>query len=67
MIQEEIVMGPKKLYRLREGRMICGVCAGVAEYFEVDPNLVRLGAVILGCMGMGVVAYIVAAIILPEK
>ncbi|MBR4554127.1 MAG: PspC domain-containing protein [Ruminococcus sp.] len=60
-------MGPKKLYRLREGRMICGVCAGVAEYFEVDPNLVRLGAVILGCMGMGVVAYIVAAIILPEK
>lgn len=60
-------METKKLYRLREGRMICGVCAGVAEYFEVDPNLVRIGTVILGCMGMGVVAYIVAAIILPEK
>ena len=60
-------METKKLYRLRNGRMICGVCAGVAEYFEVDPNLVRIGTVILGCMGMGVVAYIVAAIILPEK
>ena len=60
-------METKKLYRLRNGRMICGVCSGVAEYFEVDPNLVRIGTVILGCMGMGVVAYIVAAIILPEK
>lgn len=60
-------MENKKLYRLRDGRMICGVCAGVGEYFNVDPNVVRIGAVILGCMGMGVVAYIIAAIILPEK
>ncbi len=60
-------MNGKRLYRLRQGKMICGVCAGIGEYFEVDPNVVRLGAVILGCMGMGVVAYIVAAIILPEK
>ena len=60
-------MNQKKLYRLREGRMICGVCAGVAEYFEVDPNVVRIGTVILSCMGMGIAAYIVAAIILPEK
>ena len=57
----------KKLYRVREGRMICGVCAGIGEYFDVDPNVVRIGAVILGCMGMGLVAYIVAAIILPER
>ncbi|MBR6102131.1 MAG: PspC domain-containing protein [Ruminococcus sp.] len=57
----------KKLYRKREGKMICGVCAGVAEYFEVDPNVVRIGTVILGCMGVGVITYIVAAIILPEK
>lgn len=60
-------MEEKKLYRLREGRMVCGVCAGVGEYFNVDPNLVRIGTVILGCMGVGVVTYIVAAIILPEK
>ena len=57
----------KKLYRLKDGKMICGVCAGVAEYFEVDANLVRIGTVILGCLGVGVITYIVAAIILPEK
>lgn len=60
-------MNNKTLYRLNEGRMICGVCAGLGEYFEVDPNLVRLAAVILACTGMGLVAYIVAAIILPVK
>lgn len=47
--------------------MIDGVCAGIAEYFNVDPTLVRLGAVILGCMGGGVLAYIVAAIIIPRN
>ncbi|SDB13488.1 phage shock protein C (PspC) family protein [Ruminococcaceae bacterium FB2012] len=60
-------MNNKTLYRLNEGRMICGVCAGLGEYFEIDPNLVRLAAVILACTGMGLVAYIVAAIILPVK
>ena len=34
----------KKLFRSRENRMICGVCGGVAEYFNIDPTLVRLGA-----------------------
>lgn len=60
-------MNNKTLYRLNDGKMICGVCAGVAEYFDIDPNLVRIGTVILGCMGMGLVAYIVAAVILPVK
>ena len=60
-------MNNKTLYRLNEGKMICGVCGGIAEYFEIDPNLVRIGTVILGCMGMGIAAYIVAAIILPVK
>lgn len=57
----------KKLYKVRQGKIICGVCGGVAQYFDVDPNVVRLGTVILGCCsGVGVVVYIVAAIILPE-
>jgi len=60
-------MNEKKLYRVNEGKMICGVCQGIGEYFQVDPNVVRIGTVILGCMGLGVVAYIVAAIILPQK
>lgn len=57
----------KKLYRIRNGRMICGVCNGVAEYFEIDANLVRLATVLLAFCGPGIIAYIVGAIILPEK
>ena len=47
--------------------MICGVCGGIGEYFNIDPNLVRIGFVLLGCGGVGIIAYIVAAVILPEK
>ena len=47
--------------------MICGVCGGLAEYLNVDPTLVRLAAVILGCTGSGILAYIVGAIIMPPK
>ncbi|MGN0594513.1 MAG: PspC domain-containing protein [Hominimerdicola sp.] len=56
----------KTLYRIRNGRIICGVCGGIGEYFDIDYNLVRLIAVLLGCTGTGVIAYIIAAIILPE-
>ncbi|MBE6867731.1 MAG: PspC domain-containing protein [Ruminococcus albus] len=57
----------KKLYRIRNGSMLAGVCTGIAAYFNVDVNIVRLGAVILACMGgVGIIPYIVAAIILPE-
>ena len=58
----------KKLYRVEEGKMIAGVCAGFAEYFEVDVNLIRIGLALFSCFaGAGVVAYIVAAMILPVK
>jgi phage shock protein PspC (stress-responsive transcriptional regulator) len=57
----------KKLYRSTRNKMIVGVCGGIGEYFDVDPNVVRIGTVILGCMGVGLVAYIVAAIILPDS
>lgn len=60
-------MGQKRLYRSKSSRMLCGVCGGVAEYFNIDPTLVRLGMVILGCTGSGVVAYIVGAIIIPDQ
>ena len=58
----------KKLYKNRQNRMICGVCAGIADYFNIDPTLVRLLAVVLGCFaGGGLVAYIIAAIIIPNQ
>lgn len=58
----------KRLYRVEEGKMLCGVCGGIAEYFNIDPTLVRLGCVALCCMaGSGILIYIVAAIIMPNK
>lgn len=48
--------------------MLCGVCGGVAEYLNLDPSVVRILWVILGlCCGTGILAYIIAAIILPLK
>ena len=58
----------KRLYK-SENKMICGVCAGIAEYFNIDPTLVRLITVFLlfAGVGSGLIAYIVAAVIIPEK
>lgn len=58
----------KRLYRVEEGKMICGVCGGVAEYFDIDPTLVRLGFVLLSIpAGSALLVYIIAAIIIPVK
>ena len=57
----------KKLYRIEEGKKIAGVCGGIAEYFNIDPTLVRLGWALVSLSGTGVIAYIVAALIMPEK
>ena len=58
----------KRLYKSNKNKIIDGVCAGVAEYFEIDPTLVRLGAVVLSCVGgFGILAYIVCAIIVPRN
>lgn len=58
----------KRLYRIEQGKMLAGVCGGIAEYFDVDPSLVRLAWVLFCAMGgSGVLAYIVAAIIIPKK
>ena len=57
----------KRLYK-SNNKMIDGVCAGIAEYFNLDPTLVRLGFVLLSCLGAsGILLYIVAAIIMPRK
>lgn len=58
----------RKLYRVQQGAMLAGVCGGIGEYFHIDPNLVRLAAVILTCVGtLGFWVYLVAALILPKK
>ena len=58
----------KKLYKNQAEAKLCGVCVGVAEYFNIDPTIVRLGwALISLCTGVGVVGYVVAAFIMPDK
>lgn len=58
----------KRLYRIEDGKMVEGVCGGVAEYFNIDPTVVRLGWALVSCFaGAGIVAYIAAAIIMPVK
>lgn len=61
-------MNGKRLYRSESSRMLCGVCAGITEYFNLDPTLIRL-AWALFCIlgGSGVLAYILAAIIIPPE
>lgn len=61
------VVARRRLVRPREGRWIAGVCRGCAEYFDVDVALVRLAWVVVALFaGGGVLAYIIAWIIMPE-
>ena len=60
-------MKPKRLFKSRANRVICGVCGGVGEYFNVDPTIISLLFVLLGCTTTGVIVYLVAAVIMPEE
>lgn len=56
----------KKLYKSRSDKKLCGVCGGLAKYLEMDPTIVRLiGAALVLFTGVGLVAYIVAALVIP--
>lgn len=58
----------KKLYKSSTDRVFFGVCGGIAEYFNVDPVLIRLIVVVFTILGgAGLIAYIIAAIIMPEN
>ena len=59
-------MESRKLYRKKRDGMICGVCAGIGDYIGLDPTVIRLVWALLGCTGAGIVAYFVAAIIIPS-
>ncbi len=58
----------KKLYKSNSDQKLDGVCAGIAEYFDVDPTVIRLAWVLFSlCGGSGVLAYIICAIVIPRK
>lgn len=57
----------KRLRRSAKNTMLAGVCGGIGEYFSIDPTLVRLAWVLFSCLGgSGLLAYIIAAIIIPK-
>ena len=58
----------KKLYLVKEGKKVCGLCNGIGEYFDIDPTIIRLawlGFVFIG--GTGLLAYFIGALIVPTK
>ena len=58
----------KRLYKSNHDKMLDGVCGGIAEYFDIDPTLVRLGWVLFCAMGgSGFLAYLIAAIVIPSN
>lgn len=58
----------KKLYRSRRNRMIGGVCGGIAEYFNIDPVIVRVAAVAFFFMGgSALLAYVIGLIVIPNE
>lgn len=58
----------KRLYKIEEGKKISGVCGGIAEYFDIDPTLIRLAWILFSAfVGSGIIAYIIAAIVMPKK
>ena len=57
----------KRLYKSRNNKMICGVCAGIADYFNIDPSIVRvLWALLAVFAGTGILAYFICALVMPE-
>ncbi len=57
----------KKLYKSNTDKKLCGVCGGIAEYFDVDSTIIRLAWVLLTLfVGCGIIAYIIAALVMPK-
>jgi phage shock protein C len=56
----------RKLYRSRTNRQLAGVCGGLAEYFSVDPTLVRVLFVVFAVMGPGALAYLILWVVVPD-
>lgn len=61
------VVARQRLVRPRHGRKIAGVCQGMAEFFDLDVSLIRIAWVICLFCGIGLLAYIVAWVVIPEE
>ena len=58
----------KRLYKDHSNQKLCGVCSGIAKYFNLDPTVARL-ALVLFCLlgGSGILAYIICAVVMPDE
>lgn len=58
----------KRLYKSNSNKKLCGVCGGIAEYFNTDPTLIRLLWILFtACAGCGIFAYIICSIVFPTE
>lgn len=66
--RRECEYNEKRLYKIEQGKKIDGVCGGIAEYLDTDPTIIRLAWIFFtACAGSGIIAYIIAAIVMPKK
>jgi phage shock protein C len=67
MLIKEKIMEPKRMLRSTTNRMLGGVCAGIAEYYQLDPTLVRVAFVLLALLGgPGILLYLILLLVIPE-
>ena len=59
-------MEPKRLYRSTRDKLFLGVCGGIGEYFNIYPTIIRVIWAIFGCTGAGILAYFIAAVLMPS-
>ncbi len=58
----------KRLYRVKEGKRVAGVCAGLGEYFNVDPTWIRILFLVVSVFwGFGVILYLICWLVMPRK
>lgn len=58
----------KRLYKIEDGKILDGVCGGIAQYLDVDPTVIRLLWILFTAMGgSGILAYIICAIVIPRQ
>ena len=58
----------KRLYKDHSDKKLCGVCSGIAKFFDLDPTVIRLAWILFSALGgSGVLAYIICAIVMPDE
>ena len=58
----------KRIYKIEEGKIVFGVCGGLAEYLNIDPTIIRvIWAILILAYGTGLLLYLICAVVFPKK